>query len=121
DHSKTTHHFRLFKDGGAIGVDVNDPQDTRSRDAIRQHLQGIAKRFAGGDFNLPMLIHATTPPGMETMKRLRKTIAYKYEETPRGGQVRLTSGNAQALTAIHKFLRFQIQDHRTGDPLTVSP
>jgi hypothetical protein len=119
DHSKTTHHFRLYQDGGAIGVETNDLKDTPSREAIRQHLRSIRAMFAKGDFNLPMFIHATPPPGMPTMKRLRKQITYTYETTPQGAQVRLRTRNRRARVAIHKFLRFQIQDHRTGDPLTV--
>jgi len=79
----------------------------------------IARMFAQGDFDLPMFIHATTPPGMETMKRLKRAISYQYEDTLQGGQVHLSTQNPQALAAIQKFLRFQIQDHRTGDPLTV--
>ncbi len=121
DHSKTRHHFRLFRDGGAIGVEANDPKDTQSRDAIRRHVQMIRGMFAQGDFDLPMFIHATTPPGMNALKRLRKAIAYTYEPTPRGAQVRLSTRNPKALKAIHEFLRFQIRDHRTGDPLTVQP
>ncbi|SPE25161.1 conserved exported hypothetical protein [Candidatus Sulfopaludibacter sp. SbA3] len=31
-HEKTTHHFRLYADGGAIEVTANDPRDTASRD-----------------------------------------------------------------------------------------
>jgi hypothetical protein len=119
DHSKTTHHFRLFNDGGAIGVEANDPHDTQSRDAIRRHLRMIARMFAAGNFDLPMFIHATGPPGMETMKRLRKAISYRYEQKPLGAQVHLSTQNQQARAAIQKFLRFQIQDHQTGDPMTV--
>ena len=51
------------------------------------------------------------------MKELKDEIAYKYDETESGGKVSLTSQNADAVEAIHEFLRFQIQDHKTGDPL----
>ena len=119
DHSKTTHHFRLFKDGGAIGVDDNDIHDTHSRNAIRQHLRMIAGMFANGRFDLPMFIHATTPPGMGTMKRLKRAFSYRYETRPQGAQVLLSTQNQQVLAAIPKILRFQIRDHRTGDPMTV--
>ncbi len=43
-HEKTTHHFRLFADGGAIEVTANDAQDTKSRNQIRQHLAHIVTR-----------------------------------------------------------------------------
>lgn len=120
-HEKTTHHFLLKKDGGTIEVAANDAQDTASRDLIRQHLQHIAKKFAAGDFEAPMLIHAQTPPGVPVLQKLKTEIKYQFEKSATGGRVRLSTDNAQALTAIHEFLRFQIKDHRTGDPDTVQP
>jgi len=38
DQDKTTHHFYLFEDGGAIDVSVKDSADAKNRDAIRGHL-----------------------------------------------------------------------------------
>jgi hypothetical protein len=114
-HVKTTHHFRLFADGGAIEADAKDAQDTASRDAIRMHFAHIAKLFAAGDFEIPMLIHAQNPPGAETMKHMREAIRYKLENTEHGGRIRITTKNAEALQAVHSFLRFQISDHQTGD------
>jgi predicted component of type VI protein secretion system len=119
-HEKTTHHFRLYADGGAIEVVANDAKDTASRDAIRMHLSHIVKMFAAGDFSAPMLIHAQNPPGTAEMKQLREEIRYKLEDTERGGRIRIVTKNAEALKAVHKFLRFQIKDHRTGDPEIVS-
>ena len=114
-HDKTAHHFRLYADGGAIEADATDPQDAASRDAIRSHFAHIAKLFAAGDFEIPMLIHAQNPPGAETMKRLREAIQYKLENTERGGRIHITTKNAEALHAVHNFLRFQISAHQTGD------
>jgi hypothetical protein len=119
-HDKTKHHFRLYADGGAIEADANDAQDTASRDAIRSHFAHIAKLFAAGDFEIPMLIHAQNPPGAETMKRLREAIHYKLENTERGGRIRIITKNAEALQAVHSFLRFQISDHQTGDSPEIS-
>jgi hypothetical protein len=118
-HEKTTHHFHLFTDGGAIEIEANGATDTVSQDAIRQHLAMIAVKFSKGDFAIPMFIHATVPPGVETMKRLKSNITYEAENTVHGAQLRITTHDAQALTAIHSFLRFQIQDHKTGDSLEV--
>jgi len=119
-HEKTTHHFRLYEDGGAIEALANTPTDATSHDEIRGHLQHIAGMFKRGDFNAPMLIHARTPPGVPTMKKLRDQIQYRVEETPSGARVRVSSENPKAVTAIHDFLRFQIQDHQTGDSTTIS-
>jgi hypothetical protein len=119
-HDKTTHHFRLYKDGGSIEALADDTADAASRQEIREHLQHIAGMFKSGDFNAPMLIHARTPPGVPTMKQLRNQIEYRVEETPKGARVRVSSGNLKAVAAIHNFLRFQIQDHQTGDSTTIS-
>lgn len=112
---KTTHHFLLYANGGAIQVDVNNPEDTKSRDQIRAHLSHIAEMFSAGDFEAPMFIHDTIPPGVATMTRLHDQIGYRYEETAAGGRVRITTKSAPAVDAIHAFLLFQIADHRTGD------
>lgn len=120
DHLKTTHHFVLSADGGAIEVAANDPKDTASINQIRSHLRHIAMKFSDGDFSTPMFIHDRVPPGVEAMKRLKSVIDYRYEETERGGRVRVSTHNDEARASIHDFLRFQIQDHQTGDPLEVS-
>jgi hypothetical protein len=116
----TTHHFTLTRDGGIIQVEVNDASDAASRDQIRQHLSHIAHAFAAGDFDTPMLVHDRVPPGVPVMKRFKSEIRYEYEETTGGARVRIETKNADALAAIHDFLRFQITDHQTGDPLEVS-
>ena len=119
-HEKTTHHFRLYEDGGAIEVTANDSKDTASRDQIRMHLGHIAGMFSAGNFEAPMLIHGTNPPGVATMKELREKIEYKYADNDRGGRVRITTHNPGALKSVHEFLKFQIKDHQTGDSPEVS-
>jgi len=119
-HASTSHHFILTATGGEIRVEANDPMDLASRDQIRSHLAGIAKSFAAGDFNSPMFIHDRIPPGVPALERLRDAVSYTYVESERGGRVDLRTENAEALAAIHEFLRFQIEDHRTGDPLEVA-
>ena len=116
----TTHHFRLTRDGGLIQVEVNDPADAESRDAVRAHLAHIARSFAEGDFNTPMLVHDRVPPGVARMQRLKSEITYAYEETGGGARVRIKTKNAEALAAVQDFLRFQIKDHQTGDSLEVN-
>lgn len=118
-HMKATHHFRLLKDGGAIEAEANDAQDTDTRDQIRMHFAHIAEMFSEGNFNAPMFIHDQTPPGVAVMQRLKAEIKYEFEKTERGGRVRITTSNAEALAAIQDFLRFQIKEHETGDSLEV--
>jgi hypothetical protein len=115
----TTHHFLLNSNGGVIQVEVKDSADATNRNEIRMHLGHIAKAFQSGDFDIPMFVHDTVPPGVPEMKRLRKTIQYSFEETPNGGRVVISSANKEALEAIHRFLRFQIEEHKTGDGMDV--
>lgn len=119
DHLKTTHHFLLANDGGAIQVEVNDAKDTDSRDQIRRHLRHIAMMFSEGNFEVPMLTHEKTPPGSEIMQKLKGEISYKYKETDRGALIQISTANSEALQGIHEFLKFQIKEHMTGDPLEV--
>ena len=118
-HQKTTHHFILQAQGGAIQVDANSKDDKESRDQIQTHLGHIAKMFADGNFKAPMLVHSVTPPGTATMATLKADISYTYVPSAKGGRVVIATKNKEALAAVHEFLRFQIKDHATGDPLTV--
>lgn len=118
-HASATHHFRLKTDGGIIEVAANDADDKATRDQIRRHLKQISLKFSAGDFSAPMFIHGQIPAGVETMKRLKAEIKYQYEEIERGADIRISTTNSEAIKAIHEFLRFQIQDHRTGDNVEI--
>jgi hypothetical protein len=114
--TETAHHFLLTRDGGLIQVEVKDAADSANRERVRRHLAHVARAFAAGDFDTPALVHARTVPGTQTMTRLKADITYAYEETDRGGRVRITAKSPEALAAVQDFLRFQIKDHQTGDP-----
>ncbi len=116
-HEGSVHHFLLAKDGGSIRLEVTDATQVEARDRIRAHLQVVARSFAAGDFALPMLIHDQVPPGVELMKELKDAIHYSYAPTDEGGVVQISTHDPRALEAVHQFLRFQIQDHGTHDPL----
>jgi hypothetical protein len=73
----------------------------------------IAGMFSQGDFQLPMLIHGTVPPGVDTMRRLKNEITYVAEITQKGARVRIRTENSDALQAIHEFLPFS--DHRSSN------
>lgn len=118
---KTTHHFRLAKDGGAIEVTARDARDRDSVRQIRQHLQHVAPMFSEGDFSIPGEVHAQAPTGSNTMKQLHADISYRYEPLPAGGRIRIASRNPKAVAAVHDFLRYQIREHKTGDPTELNP
>ena len=115
-HLATTHHFLLRQDGGVIEVTAKDPADAASVTRIRTHLRHITQAFAAGDFTLPGVIHDRVPPGVDVLKAQRDRVRYTFEEKTAGAAVRLRSEDPTVLRAIHEFLRFQIADHRTGDP-----
>ena len=119
DQQKTTHHFLLRKDGGAIQVMANSADDKESKEEIQMHLRHIERAFQSGDFDIPMFVHDQTPPGVATMKKLKDQIHYKYEPAENGGRVVISSANAEAVAAVHEFLKFQITEHKTGDALEV--
>ena len=117
DQELTAHHFLLFADGGAIDVSVKDPLDVRNREAIRSHLPHIAVMFGEGNFEVPMLVHDSKGvPGTRVMAARKDAIRYHYVETPNGGRVDIVTTDADALAAVHAFLKFQIVEHKTADP-----
>lgn len=120
-HEAATHHFTLLADGGSIAVAANSGTDQSAITEIRTHLTHVATMFTANNFDVPMFIHGKVPPGVPVMKQKRAAIAYAFEPTPTGAQVRITTTDPAAIKAVHEFLIFQITDHRTGDPLTVSP
>ena len=118
-HDATTHHFHLLKDGGEIVVTANDPNDTTSVEQIRTHLNHIAAMFSNGNFNAPMLIHDTNPPGVATMTRLKGQIHYEASRIDSGGKIRIVTTSPETTDAVHAFLLFQILHHQTGDAPTI--
>lgn len=116
-HQLTTHHFRLYPDGGAIEATADDPKDSRSVQAIESHLGHVMTMFSKGDFSVPMFIHGENPPGASVMKDRHDRIFYVLEAIPGGARIRIRTQDAAALQAIHAFLRFQTADHHTGDAI----
>ena len=115
--AKTKHHFQLASEGGTIEVDATDPRDEESIGLIRKHLKMVASDFSDGKFAMAEAIHLQIPPGAVEMQRQKNEIRYNYEETELGAKVHIQSNQKSAVEAIHEFLKFQIQEHETGDPL----
>ena len=46
-------------------------------------------------------------------------ISYKFESTDLGGKVIIHTDDSTALESVHEYLRYQIREHKTGDPVTV--
>jgi hypothetical protein len=119
DQNAAVHHFLLTREGGIIRVEAAAASDAAARDAVRGHLRTIAADFAAGDFQAPFATHAETPPGVPVMHARKSVITYTFEETGNGGQVRIATTDVEAQEAVHAFLRYQIVEHKTGDPVRI--
>lgn len=115
----TSHHFRLWRTGGAIEVHVNGAQPADLKAAVAGHLRSIAVQFSQGDFSIPRQVHGETPAGAEALKGVAGAVTYAFEPGDLGGRILLVGKNEKAVAAIHEFLRYQIREHRTGDRLTI--
>ncbi len=113
DQYTSRHEFEALPDGGRIELQrIED--DREGAETIRRHLREIAAAFRAGDFSTPGFVHWREVPGVPVMAARRERIVYAYRDLPRGGELRITSTDAAAVTAIHEFLAFQNSDHRTG-------
>ena len=114
DQYTSSHQFESLPDGGRIELqrDADDPAGVAQ---IRAHLQEVARAFAAGDFSDPSFVHQREMPGTAVMARKRSFVSYAYAPLPRGGEIRITTSDAEALRAVHDFLAAQRGDHRAGD------
>jgi hypothetical protein len=113
DQYTSTHRFDALPDGGRIELQ-RDADDPAGVETIREHLREAAAAFAAGDFTMPAFVHMREMPGAADMARLRDRITYEYAALPRGGQVRITTTDPEALRAVHAFLAAQRADHHSG-------
>ena len=113
DQYASRHRFQDLADGGRIELQMQEAASAGIV-AIRAHLQRIAHDFTAGIFAAPDSTHAMVVPGTEVMSRKQAAIRYQYRPLPQGGEVRITTGDPEALRAVHEFLAFQREDHRAG-------
>ena len=113
DQYTSTHRFDDLPDGGRIELQRN-VDDAEGIATIRAHLAGIAAAFARGDFGTPAMVHMREVPGTAVMAARAGAIRYEFRSLPRGGEVRITTRDPEALRAVHAFLAFQRSDHRAG-------
>ena len=86
--------FLLDRDGGTIEVQVTNPTDRQTRDSIRQQLSGEARN--------------SVPLATAALRQHRKEIEYRYENTSRGGRIRIIARTRDALLAVQDFLHSQM-------------
>jgi hypothetical protein len=98
DQYTSTHRFDDLPDGGRIELQ-RDSSDTAGVRTIREHLSGIARQFAEGNFDNPAFVHAGNVPGSDIMRAKRSVIRYRFHPLPGG------------VAAIHQFLAYQRREH----------
>jgi hypothetical protein len=113
DQYQAEHHFDILPDGGRIELQYRS-DDEAAIERIREHMQQIASDFSRGDFSTPAFVHMQDVPGTHVMAARRERIRYEYRPLPRGGEVRMTTGDAEALEALRSFIEFQRREHRAG-------
>lgn len=114
DQYASAHLFEDLPDGGRIVLERSEPVDTADVTKIRAHMRDIEAAFRAGDFTKPFQVHAGAVPGTAVMTARRAAIRYAARDRPRGGEVRITSGDSAAVRAIHEFLAFQRGAHHAG-------
>lgn len=113
DQYTSMHRFDALPDGGRIELQ-REVDDSAGVAQIRRHLREVAAAFAKGDFHTPAFVHDQQVPGTAVMAARRDAITYSVRDLPRGGEVRIQTTDPEALVAVHDFIAFQHQDHRTG-------
>jgi len=114
DQYTSAHVFEHLPDGGRVVLERDDAVDTVAIATIRAHLRDIEAAFRAGDFTKPFEVHAQTVAGTGVMAARRSAITYDEIDRPRGGEVRIKSGDPGAVAAIHEFLAFQRQQHHAA-------
>jgi hypothetical protein len=110
DQYRSTHQFEALANGGRIELQKND-SDPRDVAAIRSHLKEVMSKMRRGDFSTSEFVHAQEPGGARVMAARKDFIHYSYGDLPRGGEIRMTTTDAEALHGIHAFIAFQQNQH----------
>ena len=114
DQYTSAHVFEDLPDGGRIVLDRGDTTDMAGIATIRAHMREIAGDFRDGTCRKPVAVHAMDVPGTAVMTERRAKISYEVVDRPYGAEVRIRTGDPEAVSAIHEFLTFQRSDHRAA-------
>ena len=101
------HVFEDLVRGGRIVLDRGDVADTAGIGTIRAHMRTIVADFQAGNFTKPFAVHGQVVPRTDIMTRLKDRITYAAIDRPNGAEVRITTPDPSAVTAVPRFLAFQ--------------
>lgn len=118
ESERVNRHFYVLKNGGVTEVTVKDPADEATLKAIQTHLKKEAELYAKGNFENITAMYGKAPDSVVMMKKFRDEITYAMVPEENGAVIRMFTVNPQAKAAIHEYLKFQIDQLKTGDPTT---
>jgi len=118
DSARVNRHFYVLKNGGALEITVKDPKDEDTIKAIRSYLKKESELWTKGNFDTVATVYGRVPESTVQLKKLREDVTYAVVPEENGGVIRLLTVNPSAKAAIHDYLRFQIDQLKTGDPTT---
>ena len=118
DASKIVQHYYLVQNGGVIELTAKDPADHACIVAIQKYLDLQKDLFERGKNDSDTEIHGKVPDGLAALKKLRGDITFFTVKDDNGAVLRMLTVSDQARQAIQDFMKFQINEHKTGDPLT---
>lgn len=114
--SQTTHVFNKTADGGLQQVVVKDANDSENVERIREHLSGISREFADGDFSDPRTLHGDMMPGVAVLEEKHEMLNVTYTQLPDGARIMYRSDDDGVVSAVHDWFDAQLSDH--GDDAT---
>ncbi len=120
DTNKVTQHYHLVKNGGVIEFAAKDPSDTATIVAIQKYLNAQKDLFEKGKTDADADAHGRIPDGLPVLKKLRNEITFFAVKNEDGAVLRMFTTNLQARQAIQEFMKFEINEHKTGDPLVAA-
>ena len=110
DLDATVHVFEKTGSGGIQQV-VADTGDPRQVELIREHLEEEARRFAGGDFHDPAMVHGPEMAGLHQLVMGHERLSVEYREIDRGAEIVYRSEDPSLVSAVHGWFDAQLRDH----------
>jgi hypothetical protein len=118
DNERVDRHFYVLKNGGAVEVLAKNPNDEATVKAIQTYLKKESDLWTKGNFETITAVYGRPPEGTPQLKKLRNDVTFAVVPEENGAVLRMLTVNPTAKSAIHDYLRFQIDQLKTGDPTT---
>lgn len=118
DSERVNRHFYVLKNGGAVEITAKDSGDEATIKAIQTYLKKESDLWTKGNFETVTAVYGRPAEGTVQLKKLRDDVTFAVVPEENGAVIRMLTVNPTAKAAIHDYLRFQIDQLKTGDPTT---